>query len=374
MKMSNMKYLYIDDENDESVEAISSGFNDQGLIEVEVSQPKDFKNQVKDLLESLTKYDGLILDLRLDQNMQLDVSYNAPAIAQELRTKVSAPNAFPIILCSTDERMRSTYDIDQTSHDLFDYKFLKGSEPNWEKFSKKLQSLAEGYKWLNNNIITSGSVLNRFDLTGIDSRIVEKIEDQERNNTTYDFSNFIIKDIFHHPGALIKERLVAARLGIDIEASIESWIELRDSHLKDFKYTGVFGSGWDRWWSDKLISFFKEISGGKRLSSLNADERVQFIKEAFNLQGLVAASPIPYCSSTNFWTVCEESKKPLDPLEGFKVFESVDLKSWQEPKYLSFNAIAVEGVPKHKGLRPQVSELKRIQLMKETFSEKKNED
>jgi hypothetical protein len=368
-----MKYLYIDDENDTSVEAISSGFNDQGLIEVEVSQPKDFKSQIKDLLESLTKYDGLILDLRLDQNMQLDVSYNAPAIAQELRTKVLAPNAFPIILCSTDERMRSTYDIDQTSHDLFDYKFLKGSEPNWEKFSKKLQSLAEGYKWLNKNTITSVSVLNRFDLTGIDSRIVEKIEDQERNNTTYDFSNFIIKDIFHHPGALIKERLVAARLGIDIEASIDSWIELRDSHLNDFKYTGVFGSGWDRWWSDKLISFFKEISGGKRLSSLNAVERVQYIKEAFNLQGLVAASPIPYCSSTNFWTVCEESKKPLDPLEGFKVFESIDLRSWQEPKYLSFNAIAVEGVPKHKGLRPQVSELKRIQLMKETFSGK-NED
>ena len=150
--MSKPKYLYIDDElnnpDDDSVEAVSDGFNDFGLIEVEVGEPLDFKSQKKDLLKKLKDYDGLILDLRLDQNMKLDVSYNAPAIAQELRTAVPNPEDHlrpcPIVLCSTDERMRATYDADQTSHDLFDYKFLKGSEPDWPKFSKKLHALAEG--------------------------------------------------------------------------------------------------------------------------------------------------------------------------------------------------------------------------------------
>jgi len=377
MNMSKTKYLYVDDENDKSVDAIASGFNDLDIINIEISQPLDFKNQIKDFNTRLSNYDGLILDLRLDQNMKLDVSYNAPAIAQEIRTLSSLSDSLksiPIILCSTDERMRATYDVDQTSHDLFDYKFLKGVDPNWGKFSLKLEALSSGYKWLNEHVATADSILNRADLTGVDYRVIERLEDKERNKTTYDYANFVIKEIFHHPGVLIKERIVAARLGIDIEASGPSWIEFRDNYLKYSKYTGMFSNGWERWWSDKVVTFFKEISGGKRLSSINAESRVKILSDVLSISGLVPATAIPYCKSTNFWTICEESKMPLDPLEGFKVYESVDIKSWQEHKYLSFNAIAVDGIPKHKGLRPQQSELNRIQLMKENISDKKNEN
>lgn len=35
---------------------------------------------------------------------------------------------------------------DQSSHDLFDYKFLKDHEPDWPKIVAKLNSLAIGYK------------------------------------------------------------------------------------------------------------------------------------------------------------------------------------------------------------------------------------
>lgn len=377
--MSKPKYLYIDDElkntDDESVEAVRDGFNDVGLIQVDVDEPKDFKSQKKELLEKLKDYDGIILDLRLDQNMKLNVSYNAPAIAQELRTAVPNPDDHlkpcPIILCSTDERMRATYDADQTSHDLFDYKFLKGSEPDWERFSKKLKSLADGYNWLRDKKRSFNEILSRQDLTGVDLRIAERFEDPDNQNVTiYDYANFIIKEVFHHPGPLIKERVVASRLGIDIEGSGESWITFRDNLLYELKYSGVFSSGWDRWWSDKVTNFFKKISGNKRLGTLNAQDRVDIISSHFKIEGLKAASPIDYCISSKFWTICEASKRPLDPLEGFKVFESTDLKGWQEPKYLSFNAIAVEGLPQNKGLRPQRSELERIQLMKENLSKK----
>ncbi|MBG6188057.1 hypothetical protein [Flavobacterium sp. CAN_S2] len=371
--MSKPKYLYIDDENDDSVSAVRDGFNDENLIEVSVEQPQDFKSQIKDLIVKLNDYDGLILDFRLNQNMQLDVAYNAPAIAQELRMSVAEPEinvkSIPIILCSTDERMRATYDADMTSHDLFDYKFLKGDEPDWERFSRKLNSLAIGYKYLNEAERSFEDVIKRSDTTGLDPRIIERFKDPARKYLSYDFANFIVKSLFNHPGALIKERVLAARLGVDIEASGQDWSELLDK-LNDYKYKGLFSDGWNRWWMDKINIVFKEISKGKRLSNTNAQQRVAILSEFYALKNLKAAEPIRYCTSTSYWTICEETKRPLDPLDGFKVFETVELKSWQEPKYLSFYAIADAGI-KRKGLREQFIEKERIQYMKESL---KNEN
>ena len=374
--MSKPKYLFLDDENDETVDAVRDGLNDQGLIDVTIQQPLEFKSQKKELVEKLMEYDGLILDFRLDQNMKLDVSYNAPTIAQELRTSVTNPEvnlmACPIILCSTDERISATYNADKTSHDLFDYKFLKGSEPYYLKISKKLASLAKGYKWLRESERTIYQVLDRENISDIDTRITERFLDIEEPKITYDYARFIVKDIFHHPGPLIKERVLAARLGVDIEASDDAWVKIRREVYSEFKYSGLFSDGWDRWWSDKIINQFKKVSGGNRLATMNAQDRVKILVENYGVDGLIPASAIPYANSSSFWTICEDSKKPLDPLEGFRVFESTDLKAWQEPKYVSFNAVAGEGISKEKGLRPHPSENKRIQLMKESLS--KNED
>lgn len=367
--MSKFKYLYIDDENDQSVTAIRDGFVDEGVIDIDVEQPMNFKEQIKDLSTKLEHYDGLILDFRLNQNMQLDVAYNAPSIAQELRMAVSEPEmnlkSLPIILCSTDERMRATYDADKTSHDLFDYKFLKGDEPDWERFSKKLNSLANGYKWLNEKSRTIEDVLEREDIYNFDPRITEKFKDPDNKVIAYDYAHFIIKELFNHPGALIKERLLASRLGVSIEDSGDDWNTLKE-HLSAFRFSGLFNDGWERWWMDKINSFFKEVSKGKRLTNLNAVQRVEVLKEFFSLKNLKEAEPIESCVSSIFWTICEETKLPLDPIEGFKVFQSDDLKPWQEPKYLSFYAIAIEGI-KRKGLKPNFSENEKIQLMKDSF-------
>lgn len=370
--MSKPKYLYIDDESINAVEAVRDGFNDTSLIEVTIEEPQGFKEQKKDFLKRLNDYDGLILDFRLDQNMQLDVSYNAPAIAQELRTlfldKENDLKACPIILCSTDERMRATYDADKTSHDLFDYKFLKGADPNWSKFAIKLKSLAKGYRYLNEGNTSVDKILGREDISKIDIRITERFIIEDSILSTYDIAHFVIKELFHHPGILIKERLVASRLGIDIEKSGEGWNELKSNILEKFKFTGLFSDGWERWWSDKIIDFFKDISG-KRLSILDASERVAILKDKLNIQTLVAAKPIKYCTSTQFWTVCEGMKQPLDPLEGLRVYESVDLKPWQDPKFISFYAAEEERINREIGLRPHPSEKDRIQLIKDSLAE-----
>lgn len=364
--MAKYKFLYIDDESDASVEAIRDGFNDEGIIEVAIEAPRPFAEQRKYFSEALNSFDGLILDLRLDGNMKLDVAYNAPSIAQEIRMLVaqeqSHVKACPIILCSTDEKMRATYSADKTSHDLFDYKFLKGAQADWPRFSRKLNSLAGGYNWLNQKQRTIQEIFGREDVNKIDQRITDRFATNSLQ--IYDYVYFTIKELFNHPGALIKERVLAARLGINITES-KHWPDLRDNIFIKSKYNGLFSDGWSRWWSDNSIDLFKQITG-YRLSTLNAQERVDLLRKALGLDGLVPAKPIKFCNSSSFWTICEGYKEPLDPLEGFKVFESSELRPWQENKYVSFSAI-VDRIGIDRGLRPHVSESSRIEAMKEKF-------
>ena len=130
--MSRPKYIYIDDENDGSITSLINGFNDTGLIEVhQLSIEKGLSFSV---LESLIKskitdenYDGLLIDLRLDGEGPNQLEYSAISISSELRS-VCARNelkSFPIILCSTLDKIKETYKSDKTSHDLFDYTFRK---------------------------------------------------------------------------------------------------------------------------------------------------------------------------------------------------------------------------------------------------------
>ncbi len=363
------KYLYIDDESPDALRSIVNGFNDAGEIEVELvdlSKLRDF--------ESLKQYicnvnpDGLIIDLRLDGEGINRLSFTATTFAQDLRTLAASDElaSFPLILCSTSPKMRATYDIDKTSHDLFDYKFEKSLTPEWLKFSIKLKSISNSYKWLNEQKRTLEEILSREDWQHFDSRIFEKFIDEEQVLRVNEIAQFIVKELFNHPGILIKERTGAARLGVDIDASGDEWNRLKKEFLEDCMYSGAFGNGWERWWFDKIASKFQSISNGDKLHNLNASQRVEILNKIG--YKLIPAKPIePYCKSSEFWTVCEYYKTPLDPLEGFKIYESTEIKPWQEHKYLSYSA-ELERKGRERGLRPHPSELQNVKDLKEMLS------
>lgn len=369
--MSKPKYIYVDDENDESVEAIVSGFNDLNEIEVELfplEETRDFETLKKNLAE--IEFDGLILDLRLDGEGPNRVEFSAPTIAQDIRT-TSARNEIkscPIILCSTEPKIRETYNADKSSHNLFDYKFEKSEEPDYPKFSNKLHSLSTGYNWINDKDRSIQEILDRKDLSGIDARIYEDfITDGFGPYSAHDYSKFVITNLFHHPGALIKERTVAARLGVDISNSPD-WNDLKEGFLTQSRYSGIFADGWKRWWADRLIDSFKEISQGEDLASLKASQRVEIISNLTGLKKLMDAKPIDLCTSTEFWAICEGYKRPIDPLEGLIVFEKSRLQPWQENKYISFHAAEVERIGRARGLKPHPFEAERIAEIKQTIS------
>ncbi len=371
--MSKPKYLYIDDENDSSITSIINGFNDQGIIEVEhfpLSAFQEFGKLKNELIQRRKNnaFDGLIIDLRLDGDGPDRVDFNATSITQELRSLTARGdiNSFPIILCSTEPKIRETYDADKSSHDLFDYKFEKSNEPNFPKFSQKVFSLVSGYNWLNSSKRPLNEIFGRDDLSSLDPRILERFLEAEAKIVIYDFAHFAVKNLFHNPNPLIKEKIVAARLGVDIEASGAYWPALLGDVFSSAKYKGLFSEGWSRWWADGIINIFKRLTD-KKLSFLTSEERVALLIEKTKINGLVAAKPLPFCKSTEFWTICEGYKKPLDPLEGFRTYSSYEPKPWQESKYLSLDAV-LERVGREKGLRPHPSELKRIETIKQSLS------
>lgn len=368
--MSIPKYIYVDDENDESITSLINGFNDTKLVEVhQLSIEKGLNFSI---LESLIKskitddnFDGLLIDLRLDGEGPNQLQYSAISISSELRA-ICARNdirSFPIILCSTLEKIKETYKSDKTSHDLFDYTFRKSESPDYYKFSRKLKALADGYKELPFDANTINQIFKRDDLQDLDQRIFERFYNQDVI-VPYDFAHFTVKTLFHSTNPLIKETLLAARLGVNIEASGENWTELL-SKFEDCKYNGLFSEGWNRWWADLLKIKLKDISG-KNFSFLKADERVTILKETFGIEGIVAAEPIELNSSSEFWTICEATKCPLDPLEGFKIKLAHELKAWQEPKYISLYA-TLERLGNEKGIEPHYSEVDRINDLKKNL-------
>lgn len=362
--MDKYKFLYIDDENDQTTAAIADGLKSD-IIDISFEEPKDFKSEINDLKNRLKDFDGLILDLRLD-GKKLDIAYNAPAIAQELRmiAGLGEIRSCPIILCSTDDKMRATYEVERICHEHFDYKFTKQASPPWEKFKKKIVSLAQGYKFIPSTEYKLEKILGRDNIENFDERIFEIFMGIERPLPIHEYASFVIKELFHQQGPLIKERLLASRLGIDIEKS-QDWKNLLDDFFKKAQYTGVFSDGWIRWWADIVLVIFKELSGGRRLNMLNASERVKIIIEKTGLKKLVSAEPMNYNKSTNFWVVCEGYKTPLDPLEGYKIHTTTEPKAWQESKFISFEAVVNK-----KGPRPHASESKRILSLKEELSTK----
>lgn len=339
--MSKARYIYIDDFDDQSVQAIKDGLSDTGIIDVKFLQAREFTSQITSFENDLGQFDGIILDLRLDGNASLNIKYTANSLAQELRSRSAANEGIkdtPLILCSTDKKIQDFYDKDQTSHDLFDYSFLKEAAPDWDVIATKLQAISDGYKKIEETRKDLSLIFEREVGELEDDRILGKFVDKESNFPIHEYALYIINELLNKPGPLINSQLLAARLGIDIEKS-NDWDALLKQVFSKQKYTGVFSSAWERWWSDLVIKRFRGLTG-KRLASLNAEERVELLKKESALSNLVAAKPIDKSVSSNFWTICEYFKKPLDPLEGFKMLYKEEPKPWQDYRYLSFEAAA----------------------------------
>ena len=73
---------------------------------------------------------------------------------------------------------------------------------------------------------------------------------------------------------------------------------------------------------------------------MDTEEKIKLLQDYFNDSELVEASLAAYNNSKRFWTVCVKTHECIDPMEGYRLKEKTILKPWQEPHYVSFNAIS----------------------------------
>lgn len=371
--MTTYKFLLIDDEKASRI----SGYREvlqqaDNRLQIEHRLPTAFEEQMEMFAQNGIKF-GVILDNKLDDNPEAAQNYRGPTLAQEIRTRAADPNrwrewTFPLIMLSMKNRISQFYEPDKTSHDLFDVTYSKEDlSENAQETARQMISLADGYSILRDSYgqkpdeVILRILGDNVDFTRLDPRV--RAEFNQRN-ACHVMARFVLRGLLARPGMLLDEKILAARLGVDIQAS-EGWRDLRMT-LDEFCYRGIFHEGWPRWWAQRLESWWRTSvrkKGG--LSILSAHERVQALIAATSLK-LVEAKPIEDGYSSRFWTICLDLQKPLDRVDGVRVDEP-DPLPWQEPGYISIKA-ALHG-PRD-GLRPHPLESARLDALSEEEEEK----
>lgn len=337
-----IKYLYLDDDPEGTVGRIATALSIPGKLEVEYMTVRLFKPQVEFLLSKDNPYDGLLLDLRLDQRETENgdkAEFTATTLAQYLRTKVydreSELADFPIVLCSQDKKI-GMFSVDLSSHDLFDYKFLKEEvEENASTIAQRLIDLAEGYQLIFSAQKNWNDILH-YDTRSLDARIFSRFTGRSQL-AIHEYSRHILYELLKPTTDLITEEILAARLGIDINSSA-AWNALRDVFFEEARYTGAFSQSWQRWWQPKVHQVFERLCG-TTLASVDGSQRVSLLIEATQLTELASAVPIQLNHSNWYWTICQAYRTPLDPSEGFRLSSEREPLAWQDYDYISLKGL-----------------------------------
>lgn len=340
-----VRYLCSDDETGRTTGAYKTKLEKQSSdnLKIQITAPENFEKEVGRLSKTIREqgYAGLLLDLRLDGTGK--AYYRATSLVQEIHTR-AAEGEFPICplaLWSNDKKLRDSYSPDETSHDLFDIVVSKDklSKAAYAKDkASKLVSLAIGYDYLSNCEATGlarvGAILgcNEQIISSIDPRITYPLTTIP--TSIYEQARFIHQQLLSIPNnALVSSELLAARLGIDY-ASTPNFDSIALELFPSAKYTGLFSEGWPCWWMvevEQLWETFQNCPGP--LKRISAVKRVDFINSHLNKTDLLPAKPIRFASSTSYWSICQITRKPIDPREGYVV--NRQLLPWQLTQYIS---------------------------------------
>lgn len=277
--------------------------------------------------------DLLLLDYILTEGSDLKYC-NAPTIASTLRslTAIEGLKERPIVLMSNQDNIVNSYRKDYTSHDLFDYAITKenATKKCTEKFINKCISFIRAYKKIAEDKFDLSKILE-IDKNLIHSKLLIYLN--EDNKSVYEYSRFIFEHVIRCSGLLIGEEILSARLGISKNSA--DWEKIKDQ-IVDCKYKGVFSDVYNRWWMPKIDHWWlNEIDDRYSLRHYNAEERVKKLTEKLHLNLNVVTSSDKNLS-TNYWTICKQTKLPLDPFDGIELLEE-DFKPWQDREYISID-------------------------------------
>lgn len=302
----------------------TTGEQGLNLIHLAVGDPVELANKIFS-----GKPDIVAVDFRLDENLTLissDKTYKGSVLAQLLRDKSVADftNDFPIVLVTSEEKMRNIYRPDKTAHDLFDRVYTKerAISTNYKKIIRKeLLALCDGYHTLRDVFTNNKDRLTIFSLPDEERSVVDHQELRTvicESSAPHHVAGFVLREIIDRNGILLSDNEVAARLGVsEVEADkfAQTLID------EDIIYKGIFHSGWRRWWAHRF-DFWAETLFGSRPTHLTGIERVQLLKEKTGLDLKPARSTwFKRSSDERFAFACASCGKPAEVRHSLEAFD-----------------------------------------------------
>ena len=362
-------YVFLDDQPEDTlapfIKAVERAAND---LRIYHRRPRRFEKTIELLREGLgrnkqEKTNGYIVDLRLNEEKVPEedrATYPGQTVAQQLRSMMARDliEPVPIVVWSVDNRIESYYAPDDTARDLFDRIYGKDVElvADPQHVAEEMLSLSKGYEKIRKERQTQkGSFERMLALTAKSSAELEpRIGEAYRGTrkaSVHELARYIHRVIILSRSPLIDEDVLAARLGVNRTKS-PGWEAVKSAVSNSASYGGVFGEAWPRWWSARIEEWWrKEISEDESLRRLGAEARVKFLRKVAGRKKLVPAKPSADGESDRFWTVCEATKHPLDPIDGFRTPNPVSEElSWHEPLYLSLKAV-IDGQARKAGYK-----------------------
>lgn len=323
----NRKIIYIEDQN---ASTIKTELRNRGL-DIDVISPQGFDETLQNL--NAKDFAAIIMDFRLTDGVG---RVDAPTFASTFRTVGKNHKQVPMVLISNEENL-PFFSQDFTSQDLFDFVISKDAlRENYDKYAGRILSLIDAYQFVNTSKFDLPKVLGIENDNNLDYRFISILKDFKMKEDIYGFIRTINNSLIRAIGPLVGPDVLAARLGID--KTCEDFPKLLSTHeFTNCEYCGVLSQTYKRWWFDKIQQVWKTFSSNS-MRRTTAQDRVEILNKKFGLN-LKAAIPLDMATSSTFWTICHENKRPLDPSDGFQ-YRNRHIDEWLEPEYISlFSAL-----------------------------------
>lgn len=255
MKMNG---IYVDDDPDASryVPRLESD-----RLKIHLREPDDLVTLADDVLNEHPAI--VLLDYRLDEkkgSRANAATYRAAPVAQQIRDRLGATPEFdfPIVLISSEDKIRTLYRPEKTAHDLFDWKLYKSTLGQSNEPAKILVGLSDGYITLRRNV----GKFNVNDIFGLREDIAYLVDFQELREAIEDAeyphiaARYILNFVIRRQGILIDRANIYARLGI--EAPDPQSLNALNNWIAAISYRGVFHGCSERWWPSLFEELFSD--------------------------------------------------------------------------------------------------------------------
>jgi len=345
-----MPYLgiYIDDNNEERqmyAELLSDDRNEG------VSFSGNIKNEalqkLKDDILGVNP-DILGLDYRLDEDKSSgnENDYKAGAVAQLLReVAIDTPeNDFPIILVSSEDKIRRLYHPDKTAHDLFDLQYAKETvSNNRSDIHIQIRSLVKGYKSIIHFIKDNENRhLGLLGLTNDEWDIIEpwdlKIE-LEDAAVPHVIARTLIQNVICRTGLLLSPSDIYARLGL--AQNNQNLGDVFDFlNAQGLSYDGVFSDGWSRVWKHRFEDWSNRVFN-QNVLGIYATKRVEKLNELMGSEYTPAQSKWSGKSDERFAFACASCEHPTEIRYSVAAHDPY-VPRYAEKKRICFDCIEIE--------------------------------